>query len=175
MRKRIYHIVLYTILLLWAGKLQAQTPSTANQVKAVFIYNFTQFVEWPPNSFSNSTSPFVIGILGQDPFGSYLESVVEGENFGSHPIVVQHYNNIKEINNCHILFINTPDPSSAIKVGQNRSILTVGDQNRFASSGGMIRFFIENNKIRLQINLKAAKAANLSLSSKLLRLADVIN
>lgn len=155
-------------------QLQAQTPSTANQLKAVFIYNFTQFVDWPSSVFSSNSSPFVIGVLGHDPFGSYLESVVEGEKYGSHPIVVQRYKSLKEINTCHILYVNE-DASSAIKDLKNRSILTVGDQDDFATSGGMIRFFLEKSKIKLQINLGAAKAANLTISSKLLRVSDVVN
>lgn len=155
-------------------QLHAQTPSRANQVKAVFIYNFTQFVDWPSNSFSSNTAPFIIGILGNDPFGSYMDSVVAGERFESHPIEVHRFNNIREARNCQLLFINTAEPHDVVKELQNRSILTVSDQKDFATSGGMIRLFVENNKIKLQINLKAAKAANLAISSKLLRLADVI-
>ncbi|HEU4633924.1 MAG TPA: YfiR family protein [Flavisolibacter sp.] len=178
MSRRHFNIIRLVVLLLWTGSafsLRAQAPSTANQLKAVFLYNFTQFVDWPANSFSSSTSPFVIGILGENPFGSYLSSVVEGEKAGSHPIIVRHFNSVKEIGNCHILFINRKEASSAIKHLENRSILTVGDESDFIRSGGMIRFFIRNNKIRLQINLKAAKASGLNISSKLLRVADVVN
>lgn len=155
-----------------ALSLRSHSQTRADQVKAVFLFNFTQFVDWPPGSFSSPTSPFVIGILGNDPFGLYIDKVVEGEKVDSHPIVVQRYNDGDDIKNCNILF--TSKSYSAIRNLQNRSILTVGDQNNFAAEGGMIRFFIENNKIKLQINLKAAKAANLNISSKLLRLADVI-
>lgn len=175
MSKRIHHIILSTLLLIMGSlQLQAQTPSRADQVKAVFIYNFTQFVDWPSNSFSNNSAPFIIGILGKDPFGSYMDSVVAGERFGSHPIEVHRFNSIREALNCQLLFINTTEPDDAIKELQNRSILTVSDRKDFAAYGGMVRLFVENNKMKLQINLKAAKAANLSISSKLLRLADVI-
>lgn len=175
MSKRIHHIILSTLLLIMGSlQLQAQTPSRADQVKAVFIYNFTQFVDWPSNSFSNNSAPFIIGILGKDPFGSYMDSVVAGERFGSHPIEVHRFNSIREARNCQLLFINTTEPDDAIKELQNRSILTVSDRKDFAAYGGMVRLFVENNKMKLQINLKAAKAANLSISSKLLRLADVI-
>jgi len=161
------------VLLVMTGfSLQSHSQTRANQVKAVFLFNFAQFVDWPANSFSSPTSPFVIGILGNDPFGFYIDKVIEGEKVDSHPIVVQRYNDADDIRNCNILF--TSKSYSAIKNLQNRSILTVGDQNDFAADGGMIRFFIENNKIKLQINLKAAKAASLNISSKLLRLADVI-
>lgn len=178
MSRKNYHNILLGTLLCCIPVLQplkAQTPSTANQLKAVFLYNFSQFVDWPPASFSSSSSPFVIGILGRDPFGSYMESVVQGEKVGTHPIVVERYSSAGDVKACHILFINTSEPSSAIRELKNRTILTVGDQKNFAKLGGMIRFFIENNKIRLQINLRAARAANLNISSKLLRVAEVIN
>lgn len=154
------------------SSLQSNSQTRANQVKAVFLFNFTQFVDWPSNSFNSPTAPFVIGILGNDPFGSYIDKVVEGEKIDSHPIVVQRYNDEDDAKNCNILF--TSKSYAAIKNLRNRSILTVGDGNDFAAEGGIIRFFIENNKIKLQINLRAAKAANLNISSKLLRLADVI-
>lgn len=158
--------------MLVAFSLQSHSQTRANQVEAVFLFNFAQFVDWPPGSFGSATAPLVIGILGNDPFGAYIDKVVEGEKLGSHPIIVQRYSDVGEIKNCHILFTNRSYP--ALKTLQGRSILTVGDQKEFASDGGIIRFYIENNKIRLQINLKAAKTANLNISSKLLRLADVI-
>lgn len=171
MSKRLYHTGL--LLLLTAGLcFQLHAQNSADQVKAVFLFNFTQFVNWPPSGFSSPASPFVIGILGNDPFGSYLDKVVEGEKVDSHPVVVQRYSDIDDVKNCQILFTNRS--YSAIKDLRNRSILTVGDENDFAADGGIIRFFIVNNKIRLQINLKAARTANIDISSKLLRLADVI-
>ena len=153
---------------------RAQTPSTASQVKAVFLFNFAHFVTWPPSSFTASSSPFVIGILGTDPFEAYLEKVIEGERIEGRPILVQHFKDIPDIKHCHILFINRDSPPETIQQLNQRSILTVGDRSSFAKEGGMIGFSLENNKIRFQINAKTAKVANLQISSKLLRLADVI-
>ncbi len=157
--------------------LSAQSSSTPEyQVKAVFLFNFTQFVEWPPASFASDQAPFVIGVLGENPFGSYLEDVVSGEKMNGHPLVVYHYKNLEEIKTCHILFINKVEINILrdILAGlKGKNILTVSDAPGFLEQGGMIRFFAKNNKIQLQINLDAAKAADLVISSKLLRLAEI--
>jgi len=153
----------------------AQTPSREYQVKAVFLYNFTQFVEWPPAALGRQNAPFVIGILGRDPFGSYIDETVAGESITGHPIQVQRYTDVQDIKNCHILFIGQErQTKEAIAALHDRSILTVGDTNDFVKQGGMIRLFTENNKIRLQINLAAARAVNLGISSKLLRVAEIV-
>jgi hypothetical protein len=153
----------------------AQEPSRADQVKAVFLFNFTQFVTWPHGSFPAPTSPFVIGIVGTNPFGNFLKKVVENEKVEGHPIAVQHFTGIKDVRNCHLLFVNVQNPAEAIEELNQRGVLTVGDSADFARSGGMIGFYVENNKIRLQINTRSARAANLSISSKLLRLAAVVD
>lgn len=148
----------------------AQTPTTANQVKAVFLYNFSQFVTWP----AGDNSPFVIGILGNDPFGSYIESVVEGEKVGGSSIVVQRYTDVKDVKHCHILYITKSNAAEVAKKFADQSILTVGEGEEFARSGGIVRFYLDNNKIRLKVNTRLAKEANLQISSKLLRVAEVI-
>lgn len=158
-------------LCLFCSAASAQT-NTATQLKAAFLYNFAKFVTWPP---ANTNSPqFVIGILGQDPFGSFLEQLVEGEKVGNQSIVIQRYTDASEIRNCHILYINKQNGADVAKSLDNRSILTVGEGDEFAQAGGIIRFYFTQNKIRLRINLKHARAASLQISSKLLRLADVI-
>ncbi|HEU4903685.1 MAG TPA: YfiR family protein [Flavisolibacter sp.] len=167
--------LLVLMLVLNALILQAQSPTAVNQVKAVFLFNFTQFVTWPSFSFNGNHAPFVIGVLGTDPFGQYLDNVVEGEQVDGHPIIVKRYDEAKEAKECHILFINKSNPAEALKEVNTQGILTVSDADNFARKGGMIRFSVENNRIRLQINARAAKEASLSISSKLLRLANVIN
>lgn len=152
-------------------QLNAQTsPTREYQVKAVFLYNFTQFVHWPP-----SGGPFVIGVLGNDPFGAYLDETVAGEKVAGKPIVIKRYKETNDVNACHILFISASQVSTETLTRlKSRNVLTVGDSGSFIKQGGMIRFYTENNKIRLQINLAAAKEANLEISSKLLRVADIV-
>lgn len=174
-KRHIFRCAMGLLLMLGAVRSFAQTPSRADQVKAVFLFNFTRFVDWPPASLGAAGEPFVIGVLGPNPFGAYLKAVVSGESVGSHPILVKEFSTAASVSDCHILFINTTAVAPVVRLLHNRSILTVGNQDNFATSGGIIRFFIQNNKIKLQINLKAAREANLSISSKLLRIADVIN
>lgn len=147
----------------------------AAQVKATFLYHFSSFVEWPPGTFAESSSPLVIGILGPDPFGAFLDELVEGEKANGHPIIIQRFSDIKDVRRCHILFINSAQPAEALKALANRSILSVGDSDNFTRSGGIIRFFLEKGRMRLEINKTAAKTANLNISSKLLRVAKTID
>jgi hypothetical protein len=153
--------------------LQAQT-TPSYQVKAAFLYNFSQFVEWPASAFNWKGSPFVIGILGHDPFGSYIEEIVEGEKVGDRRILIKRFSSVAEVNECHILFVNTRSAADDIRTLRNKSILTVSDEANFAKDGGMIRFVTDNNKIKLQINIVAARSANLNISAKLLRVAEIV-
>jgi hypothetical protein len=147
------------------------------QVKAVFLFNFAQFVEWPAQAFRDKTSPLVIGVLGDDPFGPYLDEVVKGEKVGARPLQVRRFRRVEDIADCHILFIGASESDSLEKtVAQlkDRSILTVGDMEAFARRGGMVRFFTENGKIRLKIYVEAAKAHQLKISSKILSPATIV-
>lgn len=146
-------------------------------VKAVFLFNFAQFVDWPPDAFSGPKTPLVIGVLGEDPFEGFLDQTVADERLAGRPFQVRRYESVDEIQTCHILFISRPatDRLEAILAAlKNRPILTVSDAGGFAERGGMIRFVTEQNRIRLQVNLAAAGAAHLTLSSKLLRVAEIV-
>jgi hypothetical protein len=157
---------------------RAQTPATPEyQVKAVFLFNFAQFVEWPPKALGGGESPIVIGVLGEDPFGSYLDEAVQGERIGTHPLVARRFRRIEDITACHILFISRSEAGHFESLAprlRELGILTVADFDGFIRQGGIIQFVTVKNKIRLRINLEAAKAANLIISSKLLRPAMVV-
>jgi hypothetical protein len=166
------------LLLVCAARLGAQTAKASEaQVKAVFLFNFAQFVDWPPAAVPDSQAPLVIGILGGDPFGDFLDATVRGERRGARPFAVQRYQRVEEITRCDILFINrsvADAPEEILARLKNRPILTVSDADRFAERGGMIRFVTDRGRIRLQINPVPAEAAHLTISSKLLRVAEVI-
>jgi hypothetical protein len=176
--RTIAHQCLYISLLISSLFLSAQAPAREYQIKAVFLFNFAQFVEWPSDAFPETNSPLIIGVLGKDPFGDYLDETVRGEAVNGHPIVVQRYNQVQDVKTCHILFINPEDASQFKSILENlkaQNTLTVGDVNTFVRQGGMIRFYTENGKIRIRINLDSVKEADLTISSKLLRLADVVS
>jgi hypothetical protein len=150
----------------------------AEDLKAVFLLNFAQFVEWPTNAFVDATAPFVIGILGENPFGKSLDEIVANETVHNHKIVVRHYQDVQEIADCQILFIASSESTRLdriFEVLKGRSILTVGETDDFSARDGMIRFSIAQNRLHLGVNLEAAQAAQLVISSKLLRLADIVS
>lgn len=155
---------------------QAARPSEY-QVKAVFLFNFAQFVDWPPEAVADSQEPLVIGILGSDPFGDLLDATVRGEHRGARPFLVRRYQRAEDIKSCNILFISRPEadrPQEVLAGLKSRPILTVSDAEGFAERGGMIGFVTDRNRIRLKINLGVAQAAHLTISSKLLRVAEII-
>jgi hypothetical protein len=157
--------------------LAQSSPDPEYQLKAVFLFNFAQFVEWPASAFPSPETPLVIGVLGEDPFGPYLDETVRGEMVNDRPLVVRRYRSVEEITTCHILFISRREVGhlkDILDSLRGRSVLTVSDADRFASRGGMIRFVTDHHRIRFRINLEAARAASLTLSSKLLRAAQIV-
>jgi hypothetical protein len=170
--------VLLVILLggFFAPQIRAQAFKEYD-VKAAFLYHLAEFVDWPPEAFPAAESPLVIGVLGADPFGKALDEIVRDEVVKNRKLTVERYGSMEEVKTCHILFISGSEAGRLEQIFSSlndRKILTVGDTEGFAQRGGMVRFRTEKNKIRLRINLDAAKAASLTISSKLLRAAEVI-
>ena len=163
------------LFLVFSVSAQAQ-PSREYQLKAVFLYNFAQFTDWPESAFADTNSPLVIGILGADPFGRTLDETIKDETVRGHPLVIQHYQRAEEAKTCDILFISQSESrhmDEIVKGLKGRPILTVADADGPPSTEVIILFRVENNKVHFRINQDAAKAANLTLSSRLLRVADV--
>jgi hypothetical protein len=158
--------------------LAAATEATPSeyQVKAVFLFNFTQFVEWPETAFPNPDAPFVIAVLGKDPFGAQLDEVVRGEHVDRHRLVIERYANPAQIQRCNILFIargETGAQSVPASI-KGRGILTVSNADEADLKDVMIRLVMRNSRVRMRIDVDAAKADNLTISSKLLRPAEIV-
>lgn len=163
-------------LLLVVEVLRAQeAPPSEYQIKAAFLFNFAKFVEWPAKAFATPTSPLIIGVLGDNPFGDDLERTVRGKSVNNHPLVIREkLVSITDATNCHVIFISSSESKQVpelLDAVRNTSVLTVSEMEHFTDAGGMINFVLEANKIRFQINDDAAKKAGLKISSKLLSLA----
>ena len=142
---------------------------TEYEVKAAFLLNFTKFIEWPASAFVSADAPFRICILGPDPFGASLERMVEGERVSGRPLAVERARNAAS---CQIVFFGKEDrvaPDALAKIPAG--VLTVGEQESFLREGGMIRFVLEQNRVRFDVNHAAVRKAELSISSKLLNVA----
>lgn len=155
----------------------AQEALPEYQVKAAYLFNFLKFVEWPSNAFPDPLAPFVIGIVGDDPFGSALPEVVVGKTVQGRDLVIRRYHPGESLRGASILFISVSEKKrlSQILAGlQGSSVLTVGDMDGFLDAGGMIQLISENDRVRFAINVDATNRARLKVSSKLLSLAHVV-
>jgi len=156
------------------------SDSSEYLIKAGFIYNFAKFVEWPPTSFPQSDAPIVIGILGTDPFGSVLDRIVADKKIGSRGFVVRRYKwskDLKDLRECQILFVSSSEKAHTDEILEFVKwlpILTIGETPGFAERGGVIRFTVEDNRVRFEVSVDAAHNANLNISSRLLTLAKII-
>ncbi len=156
------------------GGRPALAVPTAQQVEAVFLFYFSQFVDWPPTAFAGESSPIIIGVLGDDPFDGTLDQAVAGERVDGRPIAVRRLKSIADAKGCQILYISSseaPQLPQILGALKGSNVLTVSDLDHFVESGGMIRFVLVDQHVRLRINAQAAQAAGLKLSSKLLRAA----
>lgn len=156
----------------------APAEATESQIKAVFLFNFARFVQWPDGAFAAGDTPFHICILGTDPFGPELDEVVAGETVDGRPMVVRRLDRADEAGDCHIAYVDAADAGNfdeALAAVQDRPTLLVSDLDRAAEQGAVIQFHRDGSRVRLRINLAAARSAGLTISSKLLRPATVID
>jgi hypothetical protein len=167
-------LVLAVSLLCFA---QANKPGEY-QVKAAYLYNFGKFVNWPSSFTPLNKNSFVICILGQDPFGSVLESTVAGERVSGKPVELRRISRKQDATSCRVLFISSSERDRLEEVLTDFApinILTVSDMPNFTSRGGIIQFVVLDNKIRFEVNLTAAERSNLTLSSELLKVAVAVH
>jgi len=147
------------------------------QVKAAFLYTFAKFVEWPPKAFSSSSAEIAICVLGDYPFGSFLDDAVRGKTVDGRPLAVYRLIDFPAGHECKILFIATSERRrmpALLASAANSGVLTVGDTAGFASEGGVIGLQLDGQRIRLSVNLTAAKRSRVRISSRVLSLATII-
>ena len=168
-------------LALLAGGIPAKANFSEYSVKAAALYQFANFVTWPPDAMPGAGAPLVIGVLGEDPFGDVLDSAVNGKKAGGHPIKLKRFaafgaGTAASLKKCQILFIcySEKDRVSTILAGlKGSSVLTVSEIENFPFKGGDILFDMVGSKISLMVNVGAAKKAGLSISSKLLQICKI--
>jgi hypothetical protein len=147
-------------------------PPLEYRVKAAFLLHFTKFVEWPPAAFADDRAPFRICVLGEDPFGSALDQIVQGESLNGRKLVVQRLHRAPEPKLCQVIFVSAQEkeiPRTLAPLGPG--VLTVGEGEEFLRAGGMIAFVLDNRRVRFDISQRAAAAAQLTVSSRLLSVA----
>ena len=148
------------------------------QLKAAFLERFTRFIDWPNGSdVENSSRPFVIGVLGENPFDEILEEIYSKQKIKNKYVKTIYISEISEINKCNLVFISKSYQKKiqqVISYTKNKPILTVSDSKDFAKKGVLINFIIKDNKLRFEINGNAVKQSGLKISHLLMQQAIVV-
>lgn len=140
-------------------------------VKGGFLYNFGVYVDWP-----EAPDPFIIGVLGEDPFGEVLDEIARRKKLKGAPIQIRRFKDVSEYSPVHLLFVAEPEmlPAAMEKIGDN-PVLIVADTEGAARRGATINFYIEQDKVRFEVNREAATRKGLKISSQLLRFARIVD
>ena len=158
----------------------AQQPAPSeSQVEAAFLVNFPKYVDWPATAFAATNSPICVAIFGDDDVAAEFNKIIQGGKvIGGRPVKFRRVVSADELpGDCQILFLGGSQrqriPEILARL-QGASVLTVGESDDFLAQGGIINLAQRNKRIRLDVNLTAARQAHLSVSSKLLSVADVV-
>jgi hypothetical protein len=171
-------LLLLSLVLICKTTAYAEDQTSEYKVKAVYLYNFTKFVSWPDTTLPGDTQTINICVLGKNPFGSLLEPITHMKTQGK-TITIEYIEDIRalEKKSCHILFISASEQGALAELLRKTAtmpILTVSDMDGFVRHDGIIGFVVKEDKVRLEINLSAARQTGLTISAKLLEIATVI-
>jgi len=146
------------------------------QIKAGFLCSLARFTFWPDDAFQDAEQPLRIVVVGRDPFGATLDNVAAAQDYAGRPIQVLRVSDLARAPECHLLFFcGSGDPSAEeAPLLARRGTVTVGESANFATRGGMIRLYLENNRVRLEVNTDTAARAELHFRSQLLSLARLV-
>lgn len=167
----------FCILVIAIAPMTTQAQTREYQIKAAFLFNFAQFVDWPTTAFADSTSPFYIGVLGDDPFGAALDETIQGAAINNHKIILVRSQQIGDLKNCQMIFVSKSEKrhiSDILSSLDSRPILTVSEVDGFAQDGGGINFYLEGTKVRFEINSGVTQNDGLKVSSQLLSLGKIV-
>lgn len=154
-----------------------QRNASEYEVKATYLYNFGRFVHWSAAASLAKNESFPICVIGQDPFGTALDTILSGETIDGRPVVAKRVSKPQDALNCRILYISLSETARLKETlaGLDKAgVLTVSDIPQFSERGGMIQFVLVGNKIRFEVNLTSAQDAGLTMSSDLLKVATAV-
>jgi hypothetical protein len=152
---------------------ESRTP-TEYEVKAAYIYYFAKFVNWPNEAFPDGKAPLKIGVLGDDEFGSLLETIAKDKTIQEHPISIQLLKWPADLQSCHMIYVSASQLKRSRQITEElhgRPVLTVTETDTGSHAKGIMNLFMEGGKVQFEIDIAAADRAHLQISSKLLRLA----
>jgi hypothetical protein len=157
--------------------IDAQEAPTEYQVKAAYLLNFLKFVEWPGDPNADTHERWIVGVVGENPFGDELSQIIKGKTVQGHQLEVREFRPGEDLRVCRVLFMSVSEKkrlASTLAGLNGSSVLTVGDMDHFIESGGMVQFVMEEKRVRFAIDIGATSRSRLKVSSKLLSLARTV-
>jgi hypothetical protein len=154
-----------------------QVPMGEAQVKAMFVYNFLKFVEWPVGTSAGAKDPFVVLIIGEGATADATEQFLESKSIGDRPLVVRRTRWDQSLAGVRAAFVVERDPKKLHRVldaAAAAGVLTIGEGEGFTTQGGVIGLLVEDRKVRFDVDTTAAQTAGLRVSSKLLALTRAV-
>lgn len=167
------------LLLLAAGPPLPEAAENVEEyeIKAVYLYNIANYITWPEGSFQDAGASFNLCVLGQNPFGGLLDFIASQRKVHERTVSVFFFEEIKEAESCHLLFVSASlrrQVPSIISRQEKHAVLLISEAEGFAAAGGMIEFFMKDNKVRLLINPHAVNNAKLKASTHLIRVSKLV-
>ena len=163
---------LFLLVVALASARPTAAQVTEYDVKAAYLFNFLQFVTWPPTAFASAASPLQLCVAGRDSLGTLLRNLTRTEVVGGRGITVTIVQGTDDLQRCHLLFLSDGTPAAgSLRAVASRPVLTVGESEDFLAAGGMIRFVVSDNRVRFDVSTRPAARAGLTLSSRLLQVA----
>jgi hypothetical protein len=178
-RKFVARFSFWVILLFLAGvtAIPAQGPPPSEyEVKAAFLYNFPKFVEWPAKR-GAAENVLTLCVLGPNLFGKALE-ILQGKPIGTMVWKVLPADSKTNMRECPVLFISASESGNLSQILEGirgAPVLTVGDTEGYAARGLVVNFYLQDDKVRFEINVEASRVAGLTISSQLLKLARIVS
>jgi hypothetical protein len=168
------------LVLAWFGVPARAADDSApleRAVKAAFVYQFLNYVEWPPNAFASADAPVVVGIIGSERFAAELEQIVRGRRAGSRPIVVRRIKETDPLSGLQVLFVAEVEGArlaALARAAQQNGVLLVTESEGALASGSAINLRVLDGRVRFEVALDTAERSGLKLSSRLLALAQSV-
>lgn len=152
-------------------------PVPVGSMKASYLAKLPLFITWPENCFPDREAPVILGILGNDPFGSEFDGALRGLKNEGRGFEIRRFREPAGIEACHILFIGESEEARLPRVLaalEGRPVLTIGDTPGLALRGAMFNFIVEASRVRFECNREAVRKAGLRVNGKLLQISRIV-
>jgi hypothetical protein len=159
--------LVFCLCLLALAPRESHGQNKEYQVKAAFLFNFAEFVQWPDDTYAGTNAPF----------GAALDETIQGESIGSHKLIVERSRQLGDLKNCQMIFVCKSEKKHVVEILSalgSRPVLTVSEVDGFARSGGGINFYLDGTKVRFDINPAAVRNDRLKITSQLMSLGKIV-